>query len=122
LRRWADAVLGLNGGGGCPLGALVYQLPRGAKRAQTVVGDGFEIWRRQIEDGLIRMRDRGELQRDVDPADMALAVLTAVQGGLLLSRSLKSNRPLEIAFKMALAYVAVHVAAPTRDGSRPRSG
>ena len=86
-----------------------------------MVGDGFIIWRRQIEDGLIRMRDRGELQRDVDPADMALGVLTAVQGGLLLSRSLKSNRPLEIAFDVALAYVAAHVPAGTRDRRRPRS-
>jgi TetR/AcrR family transcriptional regulator, transcriptional repressor for nem operon len=108
LRRWRDAVLALNSQDGCPLGALVYQLPRSAKRARTVVGDAFETWRMQIERGLIKMRDRGELSRDANPAEMALAVLTALQGGLLLSKGEKSNRPLEVAFEMALAYVAAH--------------
>src|SRR6516165_6547928 len=44
LRRWRDAVLALNRRVGCPLGALVYQLPNGAKGARTAVGDGFEAW------------------------------------------------------------------------------
>ena len=59
----------------------------------------------QVEKGLVKMRDRGELSRDASPADIALAVLTALQGGLLLSKGEKSNRPLEVAFEMALAYV-----------------
>jgi TetR/AcrR family transcriptional regulator, transcriptional repressor for nem operon len=108
LRRWRDAVLALNRQDGCPLGALVYQLPQSARGARTVVGDGFEMWRRRLEDGLVKMRERGELARDADPADIALAVLTAVQGGLLLSRGENSKRPLEVAFEMALAYVAAH--------------
>jgi TetR/AcrR family transcriptional regulator, transcriptional repressor for nem operon len=114
LRRWRDAVVALNRQGGCPLGALAYQLPLGAKRAQAVVSNGFETWRRQIEKGLMRMRERGELAPDAVPADIALAVLSAVQGGLLLSRSARSSRPLELAFDMALAYVAAHVSAPRR--------
>jgi TetR/AcrR family transcriptional repressor of nem operon len=114
LRRWRNAVVALNRQGGCPLGALAYQLPLGAKRAQAAVSNGFETWRRQIEKGLMRMRERGELAPDAVPADIALAVLSAVQGGLLLSRSAKSSRPLELAFDMALAYVAAHVSEPRR--------
>ena len=49
------------------------------------------------------MRDRGELSQDANPTDIALAVLAAVRGGLLLSKGEKSNRPLEAAFEMALA-------------------
>src|SRR5271166_1163309 len=56
LRRWRDAVLALNRQDGCPLGALLYQLPRSAKGARTVVEDGFETWRRQVEDGLVKMQ------------------------------------------------------------------
>jgi AcrR family transcriptional regulator len=108
LRRWRNALLALNRQDGCPLGALVYQLPQGAKGARDVVGDGFEAWRRWVEDGLVKMRERGELSKDANPADIALAVLAAVQGGLLLSKGKKSNRPLEVAFEMALAYVAAH--------------
>lgn len=109
LRRWRDAVLTLNRGVGCPLGSLVYQLPRSAKGARTAVEDGLEAWRGRIEAGLARMRARGELAADAAPADLALMVLSAVQGGLLLSRSAKSDRPLELAFDMALAHVAAQV-------------
>ncbi len=112
MRRWRDAVMALSRGAGCPLGALVYQLPRGARRARTTVEDGLEAWRGLIEDGLARMQARGELARDAAPADIALAVLSAVQGGLLLSRSAKSDRPLELAFDMALAHVAAQVRRP----------
>ena len=69
---------------------------------------GSKTWRMQVEKGLVKMRDRGELSRDASPADIALAVLTALQGGLLLSKGEKSKRPLEVAFEMALAYVAAH--------------
>jgi len=108
MLRWRDAVLALNRQGGCPLGALVYQLPQSARRARTAVGAGFEIWRGRIEAGLVKMRERGELAPDAVPSDIALAILAALQGGLLLSRSAKSNRPLELAFDMALGYVAAH--------------
>ena len=50
MRRWRDAVLVLNLKTGCPLGALVYQLPSSATRARTAVGAGFETWRRRIEE------------------------------------------------------------------------
>jgi len=112
MRVWGDAVLALNRRTGCPLGALVYQLPPSARRAGTVVEDGLELWRAQIEAGLVRMQARGELARDARPADIALAVLSAVQGGLLLSRSAKSDRPLALAFDMALAHVAAQLRRP----------
>ena len=117
MRRWRDAVLALSRGVGCPLGALVYQLPRSARRARTTVEDGLETWREMIEEGLVRMQARGELAREAAPADIALAVLSALQGGLLLSRSAKSDRPLELAFDMALAHVAAQVRRPDADRS-----
>jgi AcrR family transcriptional regulator len=112
MRRWRDAVMAVSRRTGCPLGALVYQLPRSARRARTVVEDALEAWRGLIEEGLVRMQARGELARDAAPADIALAVLSALQGGLLLSRSAKSDRSLELAFDMALAHVAAQVRAP----------
>ena len=57
------------------------------------------------------MRARGELRSDAEVGDIALAVLSAIQGGLLLSRSAKSNQPLELAFDMALAHVAARTVA-----------
>ena len=118
MRRWRDAVMALNRGVGCPLGALAYQLPPGAKAARATVENGFELWRQRIEVGLVRMQARGELAADAAPADLALAVLSAVQGGLLMSRSAKSDRPLAIAFDMALAHVTAQVRGEALSASR----
>ena len=106
LRKWTDALLLLSRAQGCPLGALVYQLPRTSKGANKEVGAGMEAWRQLLENGLANMKARGELAEQAEPAEIALAVLAAVQGGLLLSKSAKSNRPLEIALAMALEHVS----------------
>ena len=109
----------LNRKQGCPLGALVYQLPASARTARTAVGDGFASWRRLLEDGLARCGSGANLRRTPTRPALALAVLSAVQGGLLLSRSEKSGRPLEAAFDMALAYVDAHV--PTGSKGEPKT-
>jgi AcrR family transcriptional regulator len=106
LRKWTEALLLLSRGQGCPLGALVYQLPRTSKGANKEVGAGMAAWRQLLENGLANMKARGELAEQAEPAEIALAVLAAVQGGLLLSKSAKSNRPLEIALAMALEHVS----------------
>jgi hypothetical protein len=67
------------------------------KTARKRVAAGFAMWRDAIERGLERMRERGTLSPSTNPQELAMALLTAVQGGLLLSKTMKSNRPLEIA-------------------------
>jgi AcrR family transcriptional regulator len=106
FRKWTEGLLLLSRSQGCPLGSLVYQLPRSAKGAHKEVAGGMEAWRQMVENGLGNMKARGELADEAEPAEIALAVLAAVQGGLLLSKSSKSNRPLEIALAMALEHVS----------------
>ena len=66
------------------------------------------------------MRARGELAPGADPRTLALAVLSAVQGGLLLSKGDKSGRPLEAAFEMALAFVEARTRRSERASSASR--
>jgi TetR/AcrR family transcriptional regulator, transcriptional repressor for nem operon len=77
------------------------------------------MWRNRIERGLVKMRERGELAASADPHDLALALLSAVEGGLLLAKTAQSSRPLETALDMAIDHVAWHVTA--RLGT-PKSG
>ncbi|HET7492701.1 MAG TPA: TetR/AcrR family transcriptional regulator, partial [Bradyrhizobium sp.] len=56
--------------------------------------------------GLIKMRERGELAASANPRELALALLSAVEGGLLLAKTTRSSRPLEIALDMAIDHVA----------------
>ena len=49
-----------------------------------------------LEDGLI--------SPEADPAGLAVTVMTALQGGLLLAQTTREIRPLELALDMAIAH------------------
>jgi AcrR family transcriptional regulator len=115
LRAWRNAFVRLNEaaqGKGCPLGSLASELANDSEPARKRLADSFSIWRERIENGLAKMRERGELSASADPHDLALALLSAVEGGLLLAKATHSSRPLEIAIDMAIDHVARHVNAP----------
>ena len=115
LKAWRDAFIRLNKAAqsrGCPLGSLASELANDSEPARKRLADSFSIWGDRIENGLARMQERGELGASADPHDLALALLGAVEGGLLLAKTTHSGRPLEIAIDMAIDHVARHVNAP----------
>ncbi|HVV14586.1 MAG TPA: hypothetical protein VHD82_35610 [Amycolatopsis sp.] len=85
--------------GGCPIGSL------GSEVAETDPGARLAV---AIESGLRGVHARGELRGD--PDDLALAVLAALQGGLLLTQLRRKVKPLET----ALDAILVHVESLTR--------
>src|SRR5215472_3864442 len=122
LKAWRNAIVRLNNaaqGKGCPLGSLASELANDAEPARKRLAASFSTWRDRIEDGLAKMRARGEFNAAADPHDLALALLGAVQGGLLLAKTTRSSRPLEIALDMAIDHVARHV---TSQPGIPKSG
>jgi hypothetical protein len=50
----------------------------------------------------------------IRPQDLAIGVLSAVQGGLLLAKTSRSEGPLKVALDMALGHVASHKAMRRR--------
>src|SRR5262245_14938091 len=95
MRAWRNAIVRLNEatqGKGCPLGSLASELANDSEPARKRLAGSFAIWRDRIEKGLISMRERGELAASADPHELALALLTAAQGGLLLAKTMRSNR------------------------------
>jgi len=112
IRAWRDAIVRLNivvHGRGCPLGSLASELANDSEPARKRLAASFAAWRDRIEGGLKKMRERGELADSADPSELAIALLTAVQGGLLLAKTTHSSRPLEIALDMAVEHVAKHL-------------
>jgi AcrR family transcriptional regulator len=115
IRAWRDAIVRLNivvHGRGCPLGSLASELANDSEPARKRLAASFAAWRDRIEGGLKKMRERGELADSADPSELAIALLTAVQGGLLLAKTTHSSRPLEIALDMAVEHVAKHLTTP----------
>src|SRR5580704_1749882 len=98
LRAWGQAIIRLNKQvhmRGCPLGSLASELVNTSESARKRLAADFETWIGSIEHGLARMRERGELARSADPHELAIALLSAVQGGLLLAKTTRTSRPLK---------------------------
>jgi len=114
LQAWRDMIVALQRQrhciGGCPIGSLASELADADAEARRDLEAGFARWETAIRDGLAAMRDRGELRADADPERLALATLTALQGGLLMTQVRKDTAPLEAGLDMALD--AIRVMAP----------
>lgn len=112
LQGWRDAVVSLasqrRGRGGCPIGSLASELADLDEAARQTLCAGFERWETAIRDGLTTMRDRGELQADADPGELALATLTALQGGLLLTQTRRDTAPLATGLDAAIAHICTY--------------
>lgn len=114
LRAWRDAVVGiqrsLNWVGGCPLGSLASELAEHDADARGDLAAGFSLWSDAIREGLERMIERGALRREADPAKLSLAMLAALQGGLLLGQAQRDSAALEAGLDTMIEYIEQHAA------------
>jgi AcrR family transcriptional regulator len=121
LRTWAEFVVTLQRTrgyrGGCPLGTLASELAENDTDAREDLAAGYRRWNQAIRTGLAAMADRGEFQPGTDVDRLAIALLTALQGGLLLSKTLRDGEPLETALDIMLDHIESFTAA----GQSPRS-
>lgn len=109
LRAWADQYVRieeqLKYEGGCPLGSLGGELAETDAAARQDVERGFARWEEAIRDGLRAMYARGDLRRSADPDALALALLTALQGGLLMTKIRRDPAPLRTVLGVVLAHI-----------------
>jgi len=109
LQAWRDAIVAMQRAidcvGGCPLGVLAGQLAEADPAARADLAAGFAHWETAIRDGLDAMRARGELRPDADTARLALALLAAAQGGLLLAQVRRDTVALEAALDGAIDHI-----------------
>jgi AcrR family transcriptional regulator len=121
LRQWGDLIVELqrsrNCAGGCPLATLAGELAESDEAARAGLRVAFARWAAGIAGGLRRMQDRGELPGGADPDRLAVAVLAALQGGLLLAQVERATEPLEIALDTVIDHIA-SLSAGARRSSR----
>jgi TetR/AcrR family transcriptional regulator, transcriptional repressor for nem operon len=123
LQEWVDRnvqlQLDLNCSGGCIFGSLVAELvpTEGDVREELVAV--YDELIGLLRAGLVAMRKRGELRADADPKHLARIVVTAHQGGSLLSQTTGSIKPLRDALDAAMHYVRTYATdASTAAGTR----
>ena len=109
LRAWRDFLVEhqrrLGCRGGCPIGALGAEVAETDAAARIAAARGLARWEQRIRDGLQAMHARGDLPAGADPQDLALAMLAALQGGLLLTQLQRDTRPLEVTLDAMLDRV-----------------
>jgi TetR/AcrR family transcriptional regulator, transcriptional repressor for nem operon len=110
LRAWRDQAVAiekqLHCKGGCPIGALAGELAEVDPEARADIAQGFARWEEQIAQGIEAMHARGELPAEVDPDRLALALLAAHQGGLVLTQVRRDPAPIEAALDAMIDHVA----------------
>jgi len=110
IEAWRDMVItaarSTGGKGGCPLGSLGGQLAETDPEARALIAAGFARWSSAIGDGLRALQAAGHLPAGVTPDDLAVTLLAALQGGLLLAQVQRDTRPLETAVDTILALAA----------------
>jgi TetR/AcrR family transcriptional regulator, transcriptional repressor for nem operon len=110
LRAWRDQAVAfeiqLQCRGGCPIGTLAGELAESDAEARADIAAGFARWEEALGEGIRAMHARGELPAEVDPDRLALALLAAHQGGLILTQVRREATPLEAALDAMIEHVA----------------
>lgn len=105
LRRWRDAeVLEARSRGqqGCPLGSLASELSCRSEHSRLALADAMATWEGYLRAAIQRIQDNGDIKADTDPGLLAVGILAALEGGLLLAQTSLDATRLERALDAAL--------------------
>ncbi|WP_232661636.1 TetR/AcrR family transcriptional regulator [Pseudonocardia sp. TRM90224] len=126
LWRWRDFIIEhqrtVECVGGCPIGTLGSELAEIDAPSRVQIAVGFRRWEASIRGCLRTMHERGELAADADPDELALALLAALQGGLLLTQLQRDLTPLRIALDTMIGQIAARTTAVRRPTPTPDRG
>ena len=110
--RWraslVDYYIGL-GRWACPIGSLATQAAMTDPDLERLIAHSMAQWREILADGVRRMQANGLVNPAADAGRIAVVILAAIQGGLVLSQPERAGWPLEAALDNALG--ALHRAA-----------
>jgi AcrR family transcriptional regulator len=96
-----DYYLGL-GRWACPIGSLATQAAMTDPDLEAFFNASMVLWRDTLAAGVAKMQAGGLIDQAVDPQRIAVVILAAIQGGLVLSQPMRSAWPLEAALDSAL--------------------
>ncbi len=88
---------------GCPIGNLAIEVCESHPKARELIQQNFEGWLAGVAGCFEAARER--LPDDVDPSELALFVLTTMEGGVMLARSARSLDPFDRAITQLRDYV-----------------
>jgi TetR/AcrR family transcriptional repressor of nem operon len=110
-RALAGFVAGFEESGmpGCPIGTLAAEVAGRNEEARRQAAAGFDAWERLLAGALERMRQRGELRVDAEPAVLATGLLAAIEGGMVLSQARRDMASLRVAVDAGITHLRTWV-------------
>lgn len=88
---------------GCPIGNLALEMSEKSEAVRVGIAENFDGWKRAIEQCLIDAG--GRLPNDVDRGQLAVFILTVMEGGVMQARAHRSLAPFEASVGLLRDYV-----------------
>jgi TetR/AcrR family transcriptional repressor of nem operon len=87
---------------GCPIGNLALEVGQSHPAARRLIAENFSAWREQVRQWI--QDASGRLPEHVDPEQLALFVLTTMEGAVMLARTYHSIEPYDVAVTQLRDY------------------
>ena len=115
LERWAEVMIAMvqehGARGGCPIGTLAAALSDTDEELRTSLSGAFEAWSDAIRGALVRLRASALISPDADLDALTTITLSAIQGGLLLTKTSRDVGQLRTALAGAITQLRAHAPA-----------
>jgi TetR/AcrR family transcriptional regulator, transcriptional repressor for nem operon len=95
--------------GGCPLLNMAADSDDGNPALRRKVRRAFDSWLGRLRSIVEEGQGRGEIRRDVNPAELSTLIVTTIEGSLMLERLQKNLEPLNIACRHLEQYLETNV-------------
>jgi AcrR family transcriptional regulator len=124
FERWIDLNMRylrrIGTSGGTPTyHALTAQLAKSDDTTRATLAAGYWQWIGLLEAAIQRMKDRGILVGEADPRRLALAIVSAHQGGGTLAFTYRAEWPHADAIRFAVNYLRMFATDPAERAPRP---
>ncbi|HXX38619.1 MAG TPA: TetR/AcrR family transcriptional regulator [bacterium] len=91
--------------GGCPFGNLAAEMAGGHPEFRSRLSGFFSQWEEAVERCLADGISRGQFRRDLDVRGAAVAVVSQIEGAVLLAKTHGHGGPLEAAARQTLKFL-----------------
>jgi AcrR family transcriptional regulator len=124
FERWIDLNMRylrrIGTSGGTPTyHALTAQLAKSDDATRATLAAGYWQWVELLESAIQRMKDKGVLLASADPRRLALAIISAHQGGATLAFTYREEWPHADATRFAVNYLRMFAADADERAPRP---
>jgi TetR/AcrR family transcriptional repressor of nem operon len=108
VRNFRDKRAGLVSGG-CPLLNTAADSDDGNTALRAKARKAFSSWLDRLRSVVEEGQSRGEIRSRVEPSELAMLIVTTLEGSLMLERLQRSPQPLEIACRHLEEYLETEV-------------